>query len=419
MSLLADKLESLLPSWRDERRRLVADFGGQSIGAVTVARLLSGMRGVHALVCDTSNVDPHAGLIIRSRPVGQLSGLLPEEVFWLLLTGDEPSELELAGLRSELARRSTPPSYIADLVASLPESMQPMAVIAALISALQRESRHALHYNSSSRDELWKHALEDSLRLLALAPLLAAAAYHRRMPAALPLPHSDMAQRFVTYLELDDAAEATEMMRLFLVLHSDHESGNVSALSALTVSSAHSSAFYAVAAGLCGLAGPIHGHASTGSVEFLSAMSQSLAGNVTADSVREYCREWLVAGRLLPGYGHAVLRGPDPRFTALHRFGMQHFPDDELFKLCDLASQVVPELLREQGRAANPYPNVDGITGTVLKHYGVGNPQYYSVVFGLGLLIGMLAQYVLNRALLHPLVRPRSVTMRELRELDA
>ena len=63
--------------------------------------------------------------------------------------------------------------------------------------------------------------------------------------------------------------------------------------------------------------------------------------------------------QVIPGYGHAVLRQTDPRYTAQRVFAQKHLPDDELFKIVGTIYEVVPDVLKAHGKAKNPWPNVD------------------------------------------------------------
>jgi citrate synthase len=113
---------------------------------------------------------------------------------------------------------------------------------------------------------------------------------------------------------------------------------------------------------------------------------------------------------VIPGHGHAVLRGPDPRFTAMLAFGKEHFGGDPVFATVEKMSRIVPEVLKSHGKAKNPYPNVDFGMGAIWHHFGITETDFYTVPFAISLAMGMLAQLVINRAIGSPILRPRSVT---------
>jgi len=98
-------------------------------------------------------------------------------------------------------------------------------------------------------------------------------------------------------------------------------------------------------------------------------------------------------------------------------FSLKHLKDDPLFKYVDMLYQVVPPILKEQGKAKNPWPNLDAQTGVIQWHYGVTEYDFYTVLFGIGRAIGITANIVWDRALGYPLERPKSVTTAMLEEI--
>lgn len=71
--------------------------------------------------------------------------------------------------------------------------------------------------------------------------------------------------------------------------------------------------------------------------------------------------------QVVPGYGHAVLRKTDPRYSCQQEFALKHLPDDPMFKLVAQLYKIVPNVLLEQGKAKNPWPNVDAHSGVLLQ----------------------------------------------------
>jgi citrate synthase len=159
------------------------------------------------------------------------------------------------------------------------------------------------------------------------------------------------------------------------------------------------------------LAGPLHGLANQEALAWIHEMRHALGTNSPSrDAIQNYVNEWLASGRVVPGYGHAVLRQTDPRYTAQREFCMRHFPDDELFQVVSQLFEIVPATLQAAGKAKNPWPNVDAISGTLLTHYGLTETHYYTVLFGVSRAMGTLASFIIDRILLLPLERPKSVT---------
>lgn len=220
------------------------------------------------------------------------------------------------------------------------------------------------------------------------------------------------------FVDEDESSDAfDEFMRLYFSLHSDHEGGNVSAHAVRLVGSALSDPYLAFSAGMAGLAGPLHGLANQEVLEWtLEAQKRMHAAGkpLNKESVTELAWDTLKSGKVIPGFGHAVLRRTDPRYTSQRVFSLKHLPKDELFKLVDLIYDVVPRVLTEHGKTKNPWPNVDAHSGCVLYHYGLTQTSFYTVLFGVSRALGTLSQTVWDRAIGHPIERPKSLDTKAL-----
>ena len=139
-------------------------------------------------------------------------------------------------------------------------------------------------------------------------------------------------------------------------------------------------------------------------------------GAPSKKEIEELCWDRLKNGRVIPGYGHAVLRCPDPRFTAFMNFGKEHIKNDDVFSIVENLFEVVPKVLLKHGKAKNPWPNVDAASGALLYHYGITEFSYYTVLFSISRAMGIISQIVINRALGIPIMRPKSVTTDWLKE---
>ncbi len=417
MGALRDKLKEQIPQLRKQREEIIKASGDRVISEVKIAQLFGGLRGVCGLVCDTSVVDPDQGLIIRGKPIAELAARLPEEIFFLLTTGELPNKSQLESLQSELRARAEVPDYIWRILRAMPPDAHPMAMFSAAIVTLERESVFRRRYaEGMHKDEYWEATLEDSLALLGKLPAIAAAIYrlHTGKSRFLPSnPKLDWGADFAQMLGLPDATgEFANLIRLYLTLHCDHEGGNVSAFTCHTVGSALSDAYYAVSAGLNGLAGPLHGLANQESLHFVLEIRKKFGGVPTDAQLSEFLWGRLKEGFVIPGYGHAVLRVTDPRFTAFHAFGERAAKTEEMFRIADRIFALTPGILKQHGHVKDPWPNVDAISGSLLYHYDLKEFDYYTVLFGVSRALGMSAQLILNRAVGTPLFRPKSVSTR-------
>lgn len=162
-----------------------------------------------------------------------------------------------------------------------------------------------------------------------------------------------------------------ECMRGYLSIHSDHEGGNVSAHACHLIGSALADPYLSYSGALNGLAGPLHGLANQECLKWLVSLKEFHAGKQPSKSViEEFVQKTLESGRVIPGYGHAVLRNTDPRFLHLKEFADRNIKDDYICDLSKLCFETIPGVLGKVGKIKNPYPNVDAYSGCLLQHYG-------------------------------------------------
>ena len=415
MSLLKQELRKQIPDVQNEIKQLIVEKGDQKISDVTVAQAFSGLRVIKAFVCDTSSVSAEKGLIIRGIPLLEITHILPEEVFFLLLTSRLPNEEELADLKNDFSSHLEVPDYVWNVLSEMPDDAHPMTLFNTAILAMQGESVFRKKYDDGMpKTEFWEAILEDGIRLLAKLPTLGAGIYRMRFNKGeriAPDPNQDWSGNFVHMIGLpDETGDFHKLMQLYFMLHCDHEGGNVSAFASHTVASALSDPYYAVTAGLNGLAGPLHGLANQECLKFVLSVRDEFDGVPTEEELKQYCWDRLNNGRVIPGYGHAVLRCPDPRFSAFIKFGQEHIKDDDVFTIVDRLFKVVPDVLQDHGKAKNPWPNVDAASGSLLYYYGLKEFNFYTVLFSISRTMGMISQMVWERALGIPITRPKSVT---------
>ena len=430
MATLQERFAELVPQMRQEVSGVLKTLGDKKMSEVTVKQSYGGMRGVKGMICDTSVVEPDKGLIIRGRPLLTIKHLWPEEIFYLLVTGDEPDKEATAALQLDLASRSYVPDYVWDVLESMPADSHPMCMLNTAILVMEKESAFRMWYDKGmKKNEYWIPMMEDALRILGVLPGIAAGVYRIRYGKGEPIPYMtnlDWGANYARMLGIPDpTGNFAKLMRLYLNFHCDHEGGNVSANTCHTVGSALSDAFYAVSAGLNGLAGPLHGLANQECLDWILELMQKFGGVPTAEQMEVFAFDTLRSGKVIPGYGHAVLRVTDPRYTGFNQFGHQYLPDDEVFQTVDRVFTVVPKVLEKfsaervaagQNPIANFWPNVDAGSGALLYHYGLTEFPYYTVLFSVSRAMGMLSQLIVNRALGIAITRPKSVSTKWIQE---
>jgi citrate synthase len=427
---LKSKLKEKIDAWRPRTAKLLKEHGDVKISDVTIAQAIGGVRGVKCLVTDISYLDPLEGIRFRGHTIPETLAALPkpkgaempyvEGLVWLLLTGDFPKEDEALELVEEFKKRSKTPKYVFDMLKALPKDSHPMAMFSAAIVAMQKESAFVKAYNAgTSKMDYWESTLEDALNLWAKLPQIAAFIYRWKYKDGNIIdadPNLDMGANFAHMMGIDKPYD--DVARLYFILHSDHESGNVSAHTGHLIASALSDMYYAVSGLMNGLAGPLHGLANQEVLAWIQGVMDKMGGKIpNEEEMKKFVWDTLNSGQVIPGFGHAVLRKTDPRYQAQREFCLKHLPDDPIFKFVDGLYNVVPPILEEQGKAKNPWPNVDAQSGVIQWFYGLREYDFYTVLFGIGRALGVASNIVWDRALGYPIERPKSVTTAMLEEM--
>uniref|UniRef100_A0A6M2DNR8 Citrate synthase n=1 Tax=Xenopsylla cheopis TaxID=163159 RepID=A0A6M2DNR8_XENCH len=417
-------LEKIIPKEQQRVKEFRKSHGATKVGEVTVDMMYGGMRGIKGLVCETSVLDPEEGIRFRGLSIPECQKVLPkapggeeplpEGLFWLLITGEVPTEAQVKALSKEWANRATLPAHVVSLLNNMPSNLHPMSQLSCAVTALNSESKFAKAYSEGvNKAKYWEYVYEDSMNLIAKLPVVAATIYRNTYRDSKGISaidtNKDWSANFTKMLGYDDE-QFTELMRLYLTIHSDHEGGNVSAHTVHLVGSALSDPYLSFAAGMNGLAGPLHGLANQEVLVWLQKMRKELGDNVSEEQMKEFIWKTLKSGQVVPGYGHAVLRKTDPRYTCQREFALKHLPNDPLFHLVSTVYKVVPSILQETGKVKNPWPNVDAHSGVLLQYYGLKEMNYYTVLFGVSRALGVLASLVWDRALGLPIERPKSMS---------
>jgi citrate synthase len=424
MGIIKNRFKEKADATGNEIKELIKEHGNKKIGEVTLSQIYQGMRGMTGLVTETSLLDSQDGIRFRGYSIPELRDKLPkanggteplpEGLFYLMLVGDLPTEEDASHLSSVWQRRSHVPNHVFSTIEALPVSAHPMTQFVAAIMALQTESQFAKKYaQGMAKKDYWEATFDDAMDLIARLPRVAAYIYRRKYRNGdhiQPNGLLDWAGNFAHMMGYEDEG-FKELMRLYMTIHADHEGGNVSAHTTHLVGSALSDPYLSFAAGMNGLAGPLHGLANQEVIKWIFELREQIGSeNPSKDQISEYVQKTLREGKVVPGYGHAVLRQTDPRFTAQMEFGKKHMPDDPLVQTVWNIYETVPNILGSIAKIKNPWPNVDAHSGALLVHYGMKEYEFYTVLFGVSRALGVLASLCWDRALGFPLERPKSVT---------
>ena len=424
MGIMKDKFLEKSTTLSAEIKELLKEHGNKVIGEVTLSQVYQGMRGITGLVTETSLLDAQEGIRFRGYSIPELqaklpkapggSEPLPEGLFYLMMIGELPTEEEVNHVTNVLQRRSHVPSHVFEAIDALPLNTHPMTMFVVGVMALQTESYFQKRYSEGiNKKDYWLPVFDDSIVLLSRLPRIAAYIYRRKYKNGdhiQPNGLLDWAGNFAHMLGYEDES-FKELMRLYMTIHADHEGGNVSAHTTHLVGSALSDPYLAYAAGMNGLAGPLHGLANQEVIKWIFEMQNELNTDAPSkEQIVEYVKNTLSSGKVVPGYGHAVLRKTDPRFTAQMEFGKKHMADDKLVNTVWNIYEVVPPILQQLGKIKNPWPNVDAHSGALLVHYGMVEYEFYTVLFAVSRALGVLASLCWDRALGLSIERPKSVT---------
>ncbi len=412
-----------------EIKATLKERGAEKLDEVTLAQTLGGMRGVKSMLWETSKLDPEEGIRFRGYSIPQLKEKLPsrsdckepmpEGLFWLMLVGELPTQEQAEWVSDEWEKRRDVPEHVYNMLNALPSDTHPMTQFILAITAMQTDSVFAKRYaEGMGKNDYWDATYEDTMNLLARLPVVAAFIYRRIWKDGDTINANndlDWAGNFAHMLGYDDK-DFSSLMRLYLTIHADHEGGNASAHTGHLVNSTLADVYLSYAGSMTSLAGPLHGLANQEVIKWILEMTKKLGTDTpTNEQIADYVQATLDARKVIPGYGHAVLREPDPRFTAQRIFAEEYIKDSTYTNIVWQMFEVVPPILKGLGKVKNPWPNVDAHSGAILMHYGLDQFSFYTVLFGVSRALGVCASLCWSRALGMPLERPKSVTWESLK----
>ena len=372
---------------------------------ITADLLDTGMRGFPVSTVYTSEVDPGEGLHYVGYPIAELADLDPEAAIYLLFYKKIPNKTELSKFKKELRSRAKVDKRVIKLITTLPKEGHPMEW---LLAGLNFAGMLCKTGNYK----------EDGLNVVAQMPEIVAAIYRTRSGWGKPIkskPALGLMENFVHMMGVPgaDPVKLTRLMRVFYVLHMDHGGGNLSTFVGKAVASGKSDMYASLGASMAGLYGPLHGRANQECLEFLEK-----SGTNDGDKMEQFIRDEFAAGRSIFGFGHAVLRAEDPRAGVQYNLGKELCPEDSLYQRAVLMRERAVKVLKANPKVKNPYPNVDAVSGTLLRACGLADAEYYTVLFGLARCSGIAAQIVDER-LVHrngkgvPIYRPSDIPVNQ------
>ncbi|MCR6720015.1 MAG: citrate (Si)-synthase [Chitinophagaceae bacterium] len=315
MGILKDRFKAKADQMAAEIKDLLKEHGSKEIGTVQLSQVYQGMRGITGLVSETSLLDAQEGIRFRGYSIPELreklpkapggTEPLPEGLFYLMLIGELPTEEDVQHVTATLQRRSHVPNHVFHTIDALPLNAHPMTQFVVGVMALQTESQFARKYAAGmNKKDYWEATFDDAMDLIARLPRIAAYVYRRRYKFGdhiQPNGLLDWSGNFAHMLGFEDP-KFQELMRLYMTIHADHEGGNVSAHTTHLVGSALSDPYLSFAAGMNGLAGPLHGLANQEVVKWIFEMQEQLQTDAPSkEQIKEYVEKTLSQGKSSSG----------------------------------------------------------------------------------------------------------------------
>ncbi|HVW02613.1 MAG TPA: citrate/2-methylcitrate synthase [Planctomycetaceae bacterium] len=313
-----------------------------------------------------------------------------EEVAWLLLHGELPSEEQLADFRAILAESSSVSPAIIEFLRAIPADVSSMDVLRTGISALA-------HFDPQVGDNSPAADLAKSQRLLAQIPILIAARHRIRhgQPVLQPQPEMSLAANLLYLITGKEPTAAHERaMDVSLILYAEHEY-NASTFTARVVTSTMADMHSAIVAAVGALKGPLHGGANERVLEVLEEVG-------SPDRAEQWVRQALAEKRRIMGFGHRVYKDGDPRARILK---------DHCARLAaeagDTSLERTAEIIEQRVRGEKGLPpNLDWPSAR-LYHY-LGLPvDLFTPLFVASRVTGWCA-HVMEQAANNRLIRPRA-----------
>jgi citrate synthase len=311
-----------------------------------------------------------------------------EEVAYLLLIGLLPNRKQLDEFKRRIAASRRIPAGTVTLIGSLPRSALPMDVLRTAISAMAM-------FDPKPRENCREALLDVAIELITQAPTIVTAHNHirnSRLPIE-PDPGLGHAANFLYMLKGTKPDEyETKVLDTCWVLHADHGL-NPSTFAARVTASAQSDIYAALTTAIGTLKGTIHGGANQKVMEMLLEIRDD-------EKVGEYVKNSLREGKKIPGFGHRIYKGEDPRVACLRSLSESLCERTKNTHWFELSRKLEETVSQER----DLHPNMDFYSATL--YYALGIPvDMLTTMFACSRMAGwtghIIEQYELNR-----LIRP-------------
>ena len=339
-----------------------------------------------------------------------------EEITYLLLFGELPTEGELKAFTNMLAdRRSLPPTFVRDVIMKSPSKD--------MMNNLSRAILTLYSYDDKADDTSIPNVLRQSLNLISQFPMLMVYGYHaynyrKGQDLFIYAPSRDlsMAENILMMLREDRHYTPLEakILDMALVLHMDHGGGNNSTFTTHVVTSSGTDTYSTIAAAMASLKGPKHGGANIKVVQMFDDLKQHVKDWEDEEAVRDYLnglleKKYFDQKGLIYGMGHAIYSISDPRAEIFKGFVEQLAKEkgfEKEFALYEMVEQIAPEVIaqkRKMYKGVNA--NVDFYSGLVYHMLGLPK-ELYTPIFAAARIVGWSAHRLEELKNVDKIIRP-------------
>ncbi len=350
-----------------------------------------------------------------------------EEIIWLLLFGNLPTEGQLQSLYEVIdACRALPDDFIEDMIIKNPSKD--------IMNKMARSIMCLYSYDENPDDITIPNVLRQSLQLIAQVPTIMNSAYQVKRRAFYGksmylhpiVPGLSTAEYILRQTRNDKkfSDEEAKLLDILLMLHADHGGGNNSTFATRVLTSSGTDTYSAITAGFGSLKGPRHGGANLKTTAMMNEILENVADPTDEGQIKDYLVKILnkEAGDglgLIYGMGHAVYTLSDPRAVILKKNARElayKAGYEKEFKTLENIERVTPGLLHEiRGIEKDVCANVDLYSGLCYKVLRIPE-DLYTPLFASARIVGWSAHRLEELTTSSRIIRPAYKSVSRKRE---
>jgi len=310
------------------------------------------------------------------------------EVAYLLVHGELPTQKQFDAWDHEITIHTFVHENVKSFMQGFRYDAHPMGMLLASTGAL------STFYPDANRIKDEEVRYLQIIRLLAKMPTLAAFAFRHNMGQPYVYPDNDLsyAGNFLsmmykmTELKYQPDPRLERALDVLFILHADHEQ-NCSTNAVRSVGSSQVDPYSAIAAGVAGLYGPLHGGANEQALRMLERIG-------TVENIPDFLAGVKEGQERLMGFGHRVYKNYDPRARIIKKYLDDVFAVTGKSPLLEIASELEKRALDDDYFTSRKlYPNVDFYSG--LFYEALNLPvSMFPVMFAIGRTSGWIAQWL-------------------------